>query len=577
MLSSKPVAEADSTDFSALFNLKELQRIQDDFAEAAGVASIITRPNGSHLTAPSNLRRLCREFILRTEPGVKGCRLSAALVCQGCGQGPLVRLCQSAGLWTAGAGIIVEGRHAANWLIGQVRDKTQDEEEIMARARRIGADERAFLIAFRELPAMSGPEFERIARLLSVSARQVSLTARRYSSSAEDIPEEAEEAERRVAQLRQARKLEAVGRLAAGVAHDFNNVLQAVNGYTQIMLLDKGGDHPDHGHLTGIRKTVERASQLVQQMLFFCRKVEPEKRLVNLNQEVEQAVRILRRTIPKMISVEYAAGGGLWNIRADPMQVEQILLNLGINAADAMPEGGRLTIRTANAVLGPGYFHSCSEAGNYVLLTVSDTGQGIEEETLEHIFEPFYTTKEPGKGTGLGLASVYGMVISHGGHIRCQSQPGEGASFRIYFPAAGAEDIKAETEAEDSVLRGGKESILLVDDDDSIREIGRQILEHFGYAVITAASGEEALGIYGGAKNKQIKLVILDIGMPGMGGTECLHQLVEADPAVKVMITSGYSADHELVEKTLAECAGYVGKPYNLGDLVSTVRRILDS
>ena len=246
-----------------------------------------------------------------------------------------------------------------------------------------------------------------------------------------------EEKQKLQLQLHQSRKMEAIGTLAGGIAHDFNNLLQAINGYTQMILLEKTEDDPDYANLNAIHDAGVRAAQLVSQLLLFSRKAETETRPADLNQTVEQIRRILERTIPKMIDIELHLGGRLWNVKVDPVQIEQILLNLGTNAADAMPDGGKLVIETENVVFDreKRQIPLGAEEGHYVLLSVSDTGQGMDRETVEHIFEPFYTTKEIGKGTGLGLASVYGIVKSHEGHITCYSEEGMGTTFKIYLPA----------------------------------------------------------------------------------------------------------------------------------------------
>ena len=231
--------------------------------------------------------------------------------------------------------------------------------------------------------------------------------------------------------------MEAVGTLAGGISHDFNNLLQAIDGYTQLLLLDKDEDDPECPSLQAIENACDRAAQLVRQLLLFSRKSVTDRKPLDINQEVEQTRRILERTIPKMIDIEVHTGGRLWTVMADPVQIEQIFLNLGSNAADAMPEGGKLVIETENVILDDEFAigHWGQSQENMRSCTISDTGCGMDKETIKHIFEPFYTTKEIGKGTGLGLASVYGIVKSHDGYISCYSEPGLGATFKIYLPA----------------------------------------------------------------------------------------------------------------------------------------------
>ncbi|MBF0528202.1 MAG: PocR ligand-binding domain-containing protein [Deltaproteobacteria bacterium] len=385
-----------------------------------------------------------------------------------------------------------------------------------------------------------------------------------------------EDKEKLQEKLLQSQKMEAVGTLAGGVAHDFNNLLQAIRGYTSLILIGKSETDLDYHRLGEIEKLVERAAQLVKQLLFFGRKAEAERRPVKLDLEVEHAVKILERTIPKMIEIEIFIIDHLWPILADPVQIEQAILNLGSNAADAMAEGGRLVIEAENITMdGESIVSHPGISGNYVLLTVSDTGHGMDKETMGHIFEPFFTTKEIGKGTGLGLASVYGIVKSHGGYITCYSEPDHGTNFKIYLPAIEPREAQATGNLITASPLGGTETILLADDETSIIEVISDILLSFGYKVLTAFSGEEALEIYRAQRDK-IDLVILDIGMPGMGGHQCLVELLKTNPAVKVLIASGYSINGRAKKSLEAGAAGYVGKPYQLTDLLNKVRSVMD-
>jgi PAS domain S-box-containing protein len=377
-------------------------------------------------------------------------------------------------------------------------------------------------------------------------------------------------------QLQHAQKMEAVGILAGGVAHDFNNLLQGISGYTQLLMMDKNTGDPDLGKLKSIEKAIARAAQLVRQLLLFSRKDAAERRSVDLSQEMGQVVRILERTIPRMIDIELHPGVRLWTVKADPAQIEQALLNLGINAADAMPDGGRLIIQTRNVVMDENHARQQIGAppGNYVLLTVSDTGCGMDKETLDHIFEPFFTTKGIGKGTGLGLASVYGIIKGHGGYIHCESSSGQGTTFKIYLPAIGHEDAAAFPHSLETPPEGGAETILVVDDVPDIRWLASQTLQRFGYKVLTAASGEEALQLHTGRK-EPIDLTILDLGMPGIGGNRCLKELLAINPLAKILIASGYLGDDTVKKNLDSGAAGFIGKPYQLTELLHRVRSIL--
>ena len=393
-----------------------------------------------------------------------------------------------------------------------------------------------------------------------------------------DITERKEaekEKERLQTQLMHAQKLEAIGTLAGGISHDFNNILQAIQGYTQMLLLDKSPDDPEFSSLEAIRNTSDRAAQLVKQLLFFSRKAETERKPLNLNKEILHARVILERTIPKMIEIETYLDDDLWTVNADPVQIEQILLNLGINAAQAMPEGGRLIIETHNIVIDDDYVQNHIEAsgGKYVSLTVSDTGIGISKETVEHIFEPFFTTKEIGRGTGLGLASVYGIVKSHGGLINCYSEEGQGAVFKVYLPVMAEAGERAVVSDENQIVVGGTETIMVVDDEEHIRDLATQILERFDYRVLIATSGEEAIEQY---LKDPADLIILDLGMPGMGGHKCLRNLLKINPSIKILIASGYTINGQVKDILKSGAKGFIAKPYQLRDLLAKVRAVLD-
>ncbi|MEW5722087.1 MAG: PAS domain S-box protein [Thermodesulfobacteriota bacterium] len=388
------------------------------------------------------------------------------------------------------------------------------------------------------------------------------------------------EAERKrlEAQLQQAQKMEAVGTLASGIAHDFNNILQTISGYVQLSRYNQEAPLAVVKALDEIGRAADRAAVLVQGLLTFGRKMEPALRPMDLNRLVELAAGVLERTIPKMIGLETRLAEDLPLIKGDAVQLEQVLLNLGSNAKDAMPSGGRLLIETAAVTVEKGPRPAPFEAppGHYVRLRVSDTGVGMDEETAAHIFEPFFTTKKVGSGTGLGLSMVYGVVRNHGGFITCASRPGQGATFDIFLPVLetiGPETPEPATRPEE--LRPGHETILLVDDEKAILEMGRQMLTRFGYKTLTARSGEEALELYVASANR-VDLVVMDLGMPGMGGRQCLERLRKIRPEAKVIIASGYADQSQVKECLEAGASGFIAKPYRLADLLVTVRQVLD-
>ncbi len=378
------------------------------------------------------------------------------------------------------------------------------------------------------------------------------------------------------AQLIQAQKMEAIGTLAGGIAHDFNNSLQAIFACTEILLLGKKEGDPDYSKLLTIEKAIQRASKLTKRLLIFGRKMDNETMPVNLNNEIDQVMQILKRTIPKMINIKFELDERIGMINADPNQLEQIMMNLSINARDAMPEGGELTFRTEAAYVGEGAVtkNTGLSEGDYVLLTVSDTGTGMESSTLEHIFEPFFTTKKAGEGTGLGLSMVYGIVKSHGGHISCESIPGKGTSFKIYFPAIKKNiDINKATTSE-PVQRGSNENILFVEDDETTRDVVEELLKQSGYSVFSASGCEEAIKLY--SENiEKIDLVISDLIMPGMGGKKMVETILSMNPLAKVIIASGYN-----VQETAA-CArewgvkDFISKPYEINRMLKVLNNVL--
>ena len=379
------------------------------------------------------------------------------------------------------------------------------------------------------------------------------------------------------AQLVHAQKMEAIGTLAGGVAHDFNNLLQVVLGYSGLLLAKTPPSSRQHDNLQKINSAARRGANLVKELLTFSRKTATSPCPLDLNHQVTEVGSLLERTIPKMIKIELRLGEDLSIIQADPNQLEQIILNLVVNARDAMPDGGMVTLETQNVVLDHEYCkaHLGAKPGTYVMLSVSDTGHGMNKEVLEHIFEPFYTTKDVGKGTGLGLSMVYGIVKQHDGYISCESRPGHGTTLRIYFPAVEKEEEEEVREQVDvSSLPGGFETLLMVDDEELVRDLGSDYLRQAGYTVLTASNGREALEVYQ-ENQDDVCLVLLDLIMPEMGGRKCFKELLKINPKVKVLIVSGYTSDAS--EKDVFElgAGGFVKKPYDPTKLLQTIRDVL--
>jgi len=379
-------------------------------------------------------------------------------------------------------------------------------------------------------------------------------------------------------QLRHATKMEGIGTLTSGISHDFNNIIQAISGYNQLLMMRKTADDPDWEYLANINKLIERSSDLIKQLMSFSRKVDRKFEPIDLSQEIEKFYELMARSIPRMLSVRFDMAEDLHSISGDRHQLGQVIMNLALNAGDATPDGGEITISTRNVYIDPkeNRHNIPMKMGHYVLIRFSDTGQGMDKETLKHIFEPFFTTKEVDKGTGLGLSVVYGIVKSHGGYITCESEQGVGTTFYIYLPALDqpyeAVEVKSESVEED--LRGS-ETILLVDDEKYLLEGGRDILNHFGYQAMVAETGEMALEIFK-KERERIDLIIMDLIMPGMGGLKCLSELLKIDPGTRVVIASGYATNVQKNEILRNGAAGFIQKPYRLQDLLREIRRIID-
>jgi len=378
-------------------------------------------------------------------------------------------------------------------------------------------------------------------------------------------------------QLLKADKMKALASLAGGIAHDFNNILQAILGYTQLALLNKTEGDPDYKTFTEIEEIIRKGSELTGQFLAIGRKIRPKLIPLDLNDSVEGIQNLLGRTFPKMIEIRLQLADNLNRINADKGQIEQILINLCINARDAMVNQGMLKITTENVAYPSrlSVFKRAAAAG-YICLTVSDTGCGIPPEIEERIFEPYFTAKPTGNGTGLGLSMVSAIVKNHGGTIECASEVGVGTEFKIFFPVVKPEEVfpnKSVQPQRGGMNSRGKETILMVDDEIEILSIGKAVLQKHGYQVMTAQSGEDALKLY---SDKIIDSVILDVGMPGMGGITCLKELLTKNKSAKILISSGYVSDDHVTEALNEGAKAFLSKPYHIDNLLETVRRVLD-
>ena len=377
-------------------------------------------------------------------------------------------------------------------------------------------------------------------------------------------------------QLMHAQKMEAVGRLAGGVAHDFNNMLTVIAGYNRMILDELSTLDPLRGYAEEILKAADRAAALTNQLLAFSRRQMMRPRVIDLNAVIGQTENMLRRLIGEDIQLVMSLGADTGNIKADPNHIEQAIVNLAVNARDAMPLGGRISIETSNAQIDETYAktHMGVKPGEFVMIAVSDTGHGMDSATRQNIFEPFFTTKQRGKGTGLGLATVYGMVKQSGGDIWVYSEPGQGTTFKLYFPRVAEPVSPGLTEDPEHPRPDGNETVMLVEDETQVRDLEARMLRQLGYTVLAAASGAEAMDISRAHPGK-ISLLVTDVVMPNMSGKQVADALLSSRPGLKVLYLSGYTEDIVVHHGVLDSGVDFLTKPFSREALARKIREIL--
>jgi PAS domain S-box-containing protein len=516
------------------------------------------------------------EEALRESEARKGAILDTALDCI---------------ITTDSAGKIIEFNPAAQSAFGLSRDEAlgRDIINLMSFAPPSAASEGS------GTGPLSLDETSRSGRRMSLSARRADGTefpaelaigriplpgSPVFTCYVRDLTErlQAEEALRRSEeQLRQSQKMEAIGTLAGGVAHDFNNILTGVLGYAEMLKREAAPGDRVHQAADIIHKAARRGADLTQQLLGFARKGKQQNVPVDIRAAIHEIVELLSRTIDKNITITQRFRDAGAQVVGDPSQLEQVILNLAVNARDAMPKGGELTFVTDTITLAEADCrrHAGAKPGKYLMVSVIDTGCGVPEELREKIFEPFFTTKERGKGTGMGLAMVYGIVRNHGGSLRMESEVRRGTNISIYLPLASAADTAGETRPGGDLVRGSG-LILVVDDEEAVRGVAGEYLKHLGYDVITAADGREAIEIYK-ERGREISLVVMDLVMPRLGGRECFRVLRQIDPRVKTILSTGYGFN-VLAQEMLDEgMLGFVQKPYDMNRLSEVVAKALAS
>ena len=479
--------------------------------------------------------------------------------------GPLYEL-------TDGATAVSRGDHSRRVQINQKDEIGQLATAFNAMVDKLGESQRELERKVHERTAQLEAA-NRQLELLSESHAEKRNVAERERADAIEALQNTEK------QLVQSQKLEAVGRLAGGISHDFNNLLTVILGYTDISKRNLKEGDPLLRNLDEIGKASERAASLTRQLLAFSRRQVMQPKVFDMNTVVNDLKKMLRRMIGEDIELRVSSQTDLGNIKADPVQLEQVIMNLVVNARDAMPRGGKLSIETSNVYLDESYAreHVTVEPGEYVMLAISDTGCGMNEETQQHIFEPFFTTKESGKGTGLGLSMVYGIVKQSGGNIWVYSEEGRGTTFKIYFPRVTAE--AEEYKRSNGVIEAPKgcETILLVEDAALVRTLAREVLETAGYRVLEAASAEAALNLCENINGTRIDLLLTDVVMPGMSGDDMSKILLAKHPNLPVLYMSGYTDEAIVQHGVLEPGLNFLQKPFSPGALALKVREVLDA
>lgn len=576
-----PIDNPEGIEFEDLFDLRETQKIQDEFARGMGVASLITRPDGTPITSPSNFCRFC-ELIRSSSKGLANCIASDESLGRPVKGGPNIRRCLSAGILDGVVAVEIRGRHLGSWGIGQVRDEgaPTTEEQIKAYARAIDVDPEELVGAYREVPSMSRRHFEDITQVLFNLVKHWSTMAYQNLQQARlisDLKASRHAQEKLQSQLIQAQKMEAIGRLAGGVAHDFNNMLTTILANAEIALMNTPPGATLNNNLKEIVKASKHSSDLTRQLLGFARKQAIAPKVLDLNQVIDDLSRMLGRLIGEAIDLEWRPFTDLWPVKADTGQITQILTNLCANARDGIQGIGKIIIETANTTLDENYCmtHEASIPGDYACICVSDTGCGIPKETMDSIFEPFFTTKAEGKGTGLGLANVYGIVQQNKGAIEVYSELGLGSTFKIYLPRYMAPPRPGPQSPPEQENVTGDETILVVEDDPGVLKITLAILKSQGYSPLIAVNPHEAMAICNEYK-KKIDLLLTDVVMPDMSGPKLAKTLIKKRPGLNVLFMSGYSKDMIRHHGIHDDITPFVGKPFSAQTLSEEIRKMLD-
>jgi len=571
----EPEGDIGTLELSDIIDSEILQSLLEDFHRITGMLGAVLDVSGKVLVAVG-WQDICTRFHRCHPDTLKNCIESDTILINEMPAGSFKHYRCKNNMWDMVTPLVVGGRHVGNVFIGQFfyEDEVPDVELFREQARRYGFDETEYLAALEKVPRFSREAADAGMQFYAKLTRMVST----LSFSAIKVSRMLNERIHLEEQLRQSQKMEAVGQLAGGVAHDFNNILQVISGYGDMLKMDGKLNDQQCADIDHILSAAEKASQLTKGLLAFSRKQVMTAAPVNLNDIIENVKKFLVRIIGEDIQFRTIRHEDMLKVYADMGQIEQVLINLATNARDAMQKGGLLTIETGFQAVETAIDHAFGriEPGHYAVATVSDTGCGMDKETCKRIFEPFYTTKEIGKGTGLGMAIVYGIVKQHNGCIDVYSEPGQGTTFRIYLPIHEIESSEQE-ETFTSVVppQGGTETILLAEDDVDVRNLVVSVLARFGYNVIQAVDGQDVIDKFA-EHGDRIAMILMDMIMPKKNGKEAYEEIVLLQPNVKVLYSSGYTADFIQNRGVSEEGIELIMKPVQPMDLLRKVREVLD-
>ncbi|MBJ6752489.1 PocR ligand-binding domain-containing protein [Geomonas anaerohicana] len=571
----EPEGDIGALELSDIIDTEMLQTMMEDFYRITGMLGAVLDVSGKVLVAVG-WQDICTKFHRVHPEACKNCMESDTVLTRGVAVGTHKLYRCKNNMWDMVTPIEVGGKHVGNVFIGQFfyEDDPPDPEFFREQARRYGFDEKEYLAALERVPRFSREAADAGMKFYAELTKVVSTLSFSSIKLSRILAERIHLEE----QLRQSQKMEAVGQLAGGVAHDFNNILQVITGYGNLLKMKDSLGSKEQEWVDHILTSSERAAQLTKGLLAFSRKQVINLEPVDLNEVIENFKKFILRVIGEDIHLKTVTYGGQLVVHADVGQLEQVLINLATNARDSMPKGGMLTIETGlQAVESPVDHESGrAEPGRYAVVTVSDSGSGMDEDTRKRIFEPFYTTKEVGKGTGLGMAIVYGIVKQHSGIINVYSEPGHGTTFRIYLPLQQPEP--GEPEAQDVQVQapvGGNETILLAEDDEEVRRLVVSILSQYGYQVIQAVDGQDVVAQFA-ANRERVALILMDMIMPKKNGKEAFEEISLLQPGVKVLYSSGYTADFIQNRGVSEEGIELIMKPVQPMELLRKVREILD-